>query len=321
MRGVAIRAGIAAAVVIALFALAVAALNATLYSASGFVETYLDALGERDTATALEIAGGVPATSRRADLLVDAAIAPVTVTGIEEGEEVDGLVTVTVEFEAAGRSGTTHFTVQRSAPMFGIFATWTFAQSPLSTVEITVMHTTEFSVNGLEMRAPAQDQPVRYLAFAPSVLVLNHDSDLLDATPKTILVEEPNAPVITDISTQASATFVGVVQDQVDAYLLECAQQQVLMPSGCPFGQEIADRIVSAPEWSIAQMPEASLVPTSTPGEWTIPLTAGVAHLTVEVRSIFDGEVELFDEDVPFAIGFTVTFVGENAVVLTPSLG
>ena len=43
MRGVAIRAGIAAAVVIAAFAITVGVLNSTLFSATGFVREYLDA--------------------------------------------------------------------------------------------------------------------------------------------------------------------------------------------------------------------------------------------------------------------------------------
>lgn len=321
MRGVAIRAGIAAVVAIAGFAIAVAVLNATLYSPAGFVHDYLDALERRDAAAALAISGAPPTTSRRTDLLVDDAISSVTILDVSAGDEVGGSVTVTVEFEADGRRGTTHFELQRDGSLFGLFSRWTFLQSPLATVEITVLHTTDFTANGLELRIPAPNGTVRYLAFAPGLLVLEHESELLVADQRTVLVDEPGSPIFADLVAEANEFFVAQVQEEVDAYLAECATQQVLMPSGCPFGQAIPDRIISLPQWSIVTTPTVRIEPTGTPGEWVVPAAPGVANLQVDVRSIFDGEVATFDENVPFLVGFIVTFVGENSVVLTPRIG
>ena len=316
MRGIAIRAGIAAAVAIAAFAGLVVVLNATVLSAAGYVESYLAALQRHDAVTALELAGDPPATSRRTDLLVAAAIVPVTVVEVTAGDEVDGITPVTVAFEVGGRSGVTQFTLQRTGALFGLFPSWGFVESPLASVEITVMHTTEFTANGIALRTPAQNEPVRYLAFSPGILTLEHESSLLVATPETVLVDSSTARATLDA--RASETFIAQVQAEVDAYLAGCASQQVLMPSGCPFGQRIADRIVSAPEWSIVSSPIIALDPTATPGEWTTPTAPGVARLVVDVKSIYDGEVETFDEPVPFSVGFTVTFVGAREVVLTP---
>ena len=38
------------------------------------------------------------------------------------------------------------------------------------------------------MRTPAQDEPVRYLTFAPGLVVIDHASTLLVAEPKTVLI-------------------------------------------------------------------------------------------------------------------------------------
>ena len=316
MRGIAIRAGIAAIVAIAAFGILVAVLNATVLSASGYVESYLAALQRQDAATALELAGEPPATSRRTDLLVDAAIVPVNATEVTAGEEVNGVTPVDVAFEVDGRSAITTFSLQRTGALFGIFSTWGFVESPLSTVEITVMHTTEFTANGIALRTPEQDRPVRYLVFSPGFLTLEHESSLLVAAPETVLVD--SASTRAQLNAEASESFVAQVQTEVDAYLAQCASQQVLMPSGCPFGQPMADRIVSPPAWSIVSSPVIALDPTSTPGVWTTPTAPGVARLVVDVKSIYDGDVDTFDEPVTFSVGFTVTFVGAREIELTP---
>ncbi len=318
MRGVAIRAGIAAAVVIAAFAITVGVLNSTLFSATGFVREYLDALARADAADALAIAGEPPATSRRTDLLVDAAIVPVTVTDVVAHEPVDGVTPVDVIFDAGAGPRIATFRVESTGARFGLFGTWAFVDSPLATVDITVLHTPEFTANGLDLVAPAQDEAVRYLAFAPGVLVVSHDSSLLVADPETVVIASPTDTITAELDVRANDSFIAQVQREVDGYLADCATQQVLMPSGCPFGQPMADRIVSPPVWSIVATPGVTLEPTATAGEWRVPVAPGVAHLVVDVKSIYDGDVSVFDENVPFMVGFTVTFVGENSVVLTP---
>lgn len=321
MRGIAIRAGIAVGVVIVGFAILVVVLNATVLSAAGYVQGYLDALERRDAATALQLAGELPATSRRTDLLVDETIVPVTVVEVATGEETAGLTPVDVEFEVEGRTATATFMLQRIDSLFGLFSTWRFAESPLASVTITVMNTTEFTANGVQLRAPVQNEPVRYLAFTPGILTLEHESSLLVSVPETVLVDNPAGAMRAVLDTQASPSFVAQVQAEVDAYLAGCASQQKLFPDGCPFGQEIADRIISDPQWQIVSSPIISLQPTATPGEWTTPTAPGVARLIVDVKSIYNGEVDTFDEPVPFSIGFTVTFVGASEVVLTPRIG
>lgn len=320
MRGIAIRAGIAVGVAVIAFAVLVVVLNATVLSASGYVQGYLGALERKDAATALQLAGELPATSRRTDLLIDAAIVPITVIDVTSGDDVDGVTPVEVAFEVEGRTATATFLLQHDNALFGIFPIWRFAESPLASVEITVMNTTEFTANGVNLRAPAQNEAARYLAFAPGILNLEHESSLLVSTPKTVLIESPAAPLRAVLNTEASPSFVSQVQGEVDRYLADCAAQQKLFPDGCPFGQDIADRIISDPAWSIVSNPVMTLQPTSTPGAWTTPAAPGVARLIVDVKSIYNGEVFTLDEPVPFSVGFVVTFVGASEIVLTPVL-
>ena len=63
---------------------------------------------------------------------------------------------------------------------------------------------------------------------------------------------DPTAAVLSgiadvDVQTQPTAEFVEVVQRRVDDFLTACATQQVLQPTGCPFGLVVQNRIISEP--------------------------------------------------------------------------
>ncbi|HEU4808336.1 MAG TPA: hypothetical protein VFT01_08745, partial [Homoserinimonas sp.] len=70
--------------------------------------------------------------------------------------------------------------------------------------------------------------------------------------------------------------------------------------------------------WSIVQYPNVTIAPSSEPGVWVVPPTPAVAHLTVEVRSLFDGSLSTFDEDVPFDVEYSITFPGDGRLLITP---
>ena len=91
----------------------------------------------------------------------------------------------------------------------------------------------------------------------------------------------------------------------------------MLLPTGCPFGQQISNRIASTPEWSISEYPVVSLAPGAEPGSWLMPATNAAAHLTVDVQSLFDGTTSVFDKDVAFSVSYLATFRGEDEVLVT----
>ena len=86
----------------------------------------------------------------------------------------------------------------------------------------------------------------------------------------------------------------------------------MLQPTGCPFGVNIDDRVTSAPAWTIVEYPVVTLAATDTAFE--IPQTPAVAHVQVEVQSLFDGDVELLDQDEAFSMALSVTISPSGAL-------
>jgi hypothetical protein len=223
---------------------------------------------------------------------------------------------VTAEYVVDGQPGSTEFAVTRSGTIFGVFNDWAFAQSPLAVLQLTVEHGDQFSANGLDLIADAgQDAEGLYLAFAPSAIELSHDSQYLTAEPVTAVLLQPEVGVPAVLDIRANDAFVEEVQRQIDDYLQECTTQQVLLPTGCPFGQTIDDRVVSTPTWTMVTDPVVALEPAGAEATWRVPATTGTAHLVVDVQSLFDGSVSTFDQDVPFTVSYDVTFIPGDILI------
>ena len=293
------------------------------YSPSAFVERYLSMLAQGRAADALAIAGvavdsaeleaaGLPADASEA-LLRGAALARLTdVEVVSETTEGD-TTEVTVEYTAGRYPGRTTFEVERDGQI-GIAPTWRFAESPLAIVDLTVLGSMKFSVNGFEVDkrqvSPAGVEadpvaPIPLLVFSPGLYSVSVDTAISSTPGIAVLSDIPLHS--TDVGIQADATteFVKVVQERVDDFLTTCATQDVLMPTACPFGYPVEDRIVSPPQWSIIQQPTVAVEPDG--ANWAIPATEAVAHIEVDIRSLFDGSVRRVSEDVPFLLTGTIT--------------
>ena len=83
------------------------------------------------------------------------------------------------------------------------------------------------------------------------------------------------------------------------------------MPAACPFGLEVRDRIASPPKWSMSAQPQVTVVPDG--GNWQIPTTDAVAHVEVEIQSLFDGSIDPVSEDVPFQVNGTITILPDGS--------
>lgn len=329
--------------IIAAFVTTVIVLNSTLYGSSGFVRSYLGALARHDMASALTIAdihlpeehgaasddgsGATPIDTTGAgsmllagshDLLRPSSLSSLEDIAVVESKiNADGTETVTFTFELDGRSAQSTFTVQRSGSRFGVFADWEFVTVPLTIVRLTVANAQEFTANGTEFVAPSQDTPSSYVVLTPSSFNITHTSTFLKAESIVVSATEPSGTVRARLDVVANEAMIAQVQREVDDYLDECATQVVLLPTGCPFGQPMANRIVTTPEWSIAEYPPVSLSPGSEPASWLMPATDAAAHLRVDVRSIFDGSISTFDKDVSFSASYLVTFLPEDKLLIT----
>jgi hypothetical protein len=293
-----------------------------LYSPTAFVERYLTMLSEGHAADALRVPGvGVDRSVLRADglpghaseaLLRQAALAPLTDVSTVSETTKDGVVEVRVRYTVGTHRGTTTFEVARQG-WTGVVPAWRFARSPLAVLDLTVHGSMGFEVNGFAIDKrqvspdgadadPSADVPL--LVFSPGLYSVRVDTAMASSPGVAVLSDTPMKRVSATVQAKPTAAFVTVVQQRVDEFLASCATQQVLQPTGCPFGYVVQNRIEAPPTWSITQQPKVALSPD---GEgWRIPPTTAVAHIVVDIRSIYDGSLQHVDEDVPFAVAGSI---------------
>lgn len=297
-------------VILAAFGGTVLILNASLYSASGFVRGYLDALARHDADGALELAGPGAAGDASDQLLAVGAMGDLgSITLVSDTSDDQGVHTVVYSYRAGGVAGSSAFHVVHRGTLLGLFPTWGFETSPLSVIQLTVQHDAGFTANGVDLVTPTPNEAAPYLVFTPGTYDISHDSTWLQGKTVTVTVTQPSAALRAEVDIEANAAFGKQVQKKVDAYLDECATQTVLLPTGCPFGESMGNRIVSTPAWRMSSYPPVVILPGAKSGEWVMPATDAAAHLTVDVKSLFDGSVSTFDEDVPFSVSFLITIL------------
>jgi len=318
------------ALLVAGFAASVLALNGDLYSAHGFVGRYLEALERRDSSAALALPGVGTGNDAASVLLTDAAMGELSdVSIVSDTEGPEGRHTVVASYDISppvtkenpnpkSTTATSEFVVVRDGTNFGLFPKWRFVASPITSMSVTVLHAQEFEVNGLSVTSKAQpDAPATFQVFSPGLYEVEHTSTYTRAEPvrAAITTNDEIADVTVDV--QANDEFVAEVQKHVSAYLADCTTQEVLMPTGCPFGQSLSNRVASTPAWSMVADPVVTIVPGVAPGTWTVPKTPAAAHLVVDVKSLRDGTVTTFDEDVPFDVQYALTFEPGNKLLIT----
>lgn len=293
---------------------AVLMLGATLFGASGFVRIYLDAVARGDAASAIALPG-VDLGDADPRLVVDDALHldEYRVTGEADGG--DGIRLVSVAWSAGDETGETEFAVERVGTRFGLFPEWGFARSPVETLDLAVLHDPRFRVNGTEADTGLDSGAARpYALLVPGAYRFDHDSAYLSADPVTVLAERPGARVDATVDVQPAPELLAQVQTEVDDHLDGCATQQVLFPTGCPFGYAIADRVASTPSWEIVQHPALEVRAADEFERWEVPAAEAVARLTVDVQSLFDGSVEPREQDVVFEVRYLVEIVGEHTL-------
>lgn len=331
-RRAAITWAVLAALVLAGFTGAVVILNGTVYSAAGFTGTYLAALSRHDVVAALELAGPTATTgSVKAgevkvgrDLLDSRALGDLSnIRLISDTDQGGGVHSVRYAYSLSTVSGSakttaaTTFEVKRHGTLLGLFSGWAFATNPVGTLAITPKNDAGFTVNGLQLSSTAPGAALNQRVLIPGLYELGNESTLFTAKPVSVAINKAGAAAKATIAIQANKTFVSQVQKGLNGQLKECATQKVLLPTGCPFGKRIDDRIEGTPAWSIVKNPAVTIVPGSTPGSWLVPQAPGTAHLVVQVRSLFDGSVKTLDDDVPFTISYNITFKSNGQLVIT----
>lgn len=312
-----VRRAVVAWVVVVVLALgagagAVVALNATAFGAAGFVRVYLEALSRGDAAGALAMPGVTVDPRVRADFLADDALAgPSALREITVAPGDDGTEIVTVAWTRGGTDAVSAFTVERTGSRLALFPDWAFAVSPVATLQLGIDHDPRFDLNGVAAEAAA---PAAFAVLVPGVYRLDHHSRYLQATAVDLVVDRPASELGAALDVQPADGFLERTTAQVHDALDACVTQEVLFPTGCPMGHAIADRVASTPLWSILEYPELTMEPAAETGAW-LARGEGVAHLRVDIRSLFDGSVSTFDEDLPVAAEYLVTIGADDSTL------
>ena len=305
-------------ILVVVFITTVVILNSTVYSASGFVASYLSAIDRHDVAGALATPGvTLPADASRTLLRSDAVAAVDEVRLVSDTDRGDGRHTLVYSWGSGDHAGRSAFTVERAGTLLALFSGWRFAVSPVATLAVTPEHAASVIVNGLAFTpSGGANTATKFLALTPSQFTLSHRSTYLAAGKTTVVVGQPGRTVDAKVNVQATAAFVREVQKQLDEYLGKCVTQKVLLPTGCPMGEQIDDRIQDIPAWSMVKNPVVTIVPGTDANTWQVPRARATAHLVVTVKSIFDGSVTKFDRDVPFTVSYLVTIRADGSLLI-----
>ena len=305
------------------------------YSPTAFVERYLGFLADGRAGDALAVPGvavdssqledaGLPATSSDA-LLRSAALRSITDIHTVSEQQRDDLTTVTVEYTAGGYPGSSTFVVEPTG-WVGVVPAWRFARSPLAVMDVVIDGSPGFSVNGfaVDKRQVSADgvdvdpdAALPLLVFSPGAYTVTVDTALAKADGVAVLADVPLKNVRVTVLAQPTKKFTEVVQQRVNDFLDACAEQQVLQPTGCPFGYVVQNRIEELPVWTIVTEPAVTLEPDG--ATWRIAPVQGTAHISVSIRSLFDGSLRRVDEDVPFGVTGTITPQPDGSVAITVS--
>lgn len=300
------------------------------YSPTAFVMRYLEMLSDGEAANALTLPGvALTEAELQANelspeasdaLLRKAALGQLSdITPISESTDGD-ISEVTVSYKAMGNPATTTFEVARDG-VIGVAPTWRFATSPLGIVDITVLGSMEFSVNGFEIdkRQVSADgvdadptASIPMLVFSPGIYTVSVNT-AISATPGVaVLADVPLKEVPIQVQAEPTPEFIETAQERVTEFLASCAEQQVLQPTGCPFGFVEQNRIVDLPTWTVVQQPVVTIKPDG--ANWRIPDTTAMAHIEVAVQSLFDGSISTLSQDIPFIVNGSISALSDGSV-------
>ncbi len=313
-----IRWGVVFGLIIAAFIATVVIVNSTVLSARGFADTYLSALARHNVAGALDLPGVTLPDDGNNAMLDPNALGRVSNIQLAADRPVGaGAHRLEYELDLNGTAARTTLSVEPAGRILGLFNSWRFAASPVGLIDVTPASDSRFLVNGLSITAPdGPGSTVRMRVLVPGVVRLSQDTNLIEAKPADILVLDRATVSSVVVAASAKPGFVRLVQEQLNGLLDDCVTQQVLKPTGCPFGETVRDRITGPPEWSMVEYPSVAIQPGSTPGTWEVPPSDGAVRLNVDVRSLFDGTVSRLDEVVPFTVGYLISFADDGSPVI-----
>jgi len=292
------RFGLLALGVVALWLLTVLALNLTLFSATSFVTSYLKALESSDYGLAASHAG----LTRAPQILPLASEALENPRIVGTSSLPTGELVIQADYELGDDTHSTVFVVTGGEPILWFFDTWRFSRQPLANLQFAVIGDERVSVNGTDLDVGDLGVPPRTTVLVPGIYSSSLETEWVQAEPVVSVMTEVGAPAGVRLVVSPTNALMENTTGALEAYLDGCAAQAVLQPAECPFGVSISDRVVGAVQWTILDYPEIDLRLSADRATWTMVAESGVAEVTVQVQSLFDGSITEFRDTEEFDV-------------------
>ncbi|TDS87570.1 hypothetical protein [Nesterenkonia aurantiaca] len=283
-----------------------------------------EALGFFDPA-ALDAAEADPVDS----VLLDGEALARSTAGIENarfGETSGAQTRAVMQFEVEGEPFETRLPMAAPQNTLAFFPDWELTTASMSRLQIDVPGAAaggiaQITVNGEPVNLEEDSATLR--SYVPAVVEIAVDSEWLVGSSRYVVVQESGADVEQDeaaephqitLGLEASGAAQAMLHEEVQAYLDGCADQQVLMPAGCPMGINTPNQVVTESiRWSMPEPDELTL--DFDEEGWDTAETDMAATVSFDSRHFHDGAALEESHQVDFGLNIAVGASGDELIV------
>jgi len=288
------------------------------------VREYLSALQKGDGEKALGLLRASVPQSNPAMLdgtALQTAAARISDVKIGEAEERGAnRAMVPLDYAIDGARQRSEFLLERSGTEWLFFHKWSFVPAPLPVLDVTVVNSSEATVNGVPVNMPNGRNS--FAVFYPGEYEAALNGQYFAAPSTRATVADGSArPASLNLLTEATGALKEAVSGKVKEFLDSCAEEadkeQKLQPD-CPFYHATNNRVQDGSiDWSITQYPTVSIEPFG--GRWVVAPLDGKARIKARQEDLFTGAVS--DLNAVHNFSFTTRLdIDGDTVKLTPQL-
>ena len=248
------------------------------------------------------------------------AASRITNVKLGDAEERGGnQVMVPMDYTIDGSRLHTEFMLESTGTEWLFFNKWSFVPTPLPTVDITVVNSSEATVNGVPVNMPNGRNS--FAVFYPGEYEASLNGEYFAAPPTraTVSAGRPPAPAEpADAGHRRTEPSRGrKVKEFLDTCAAEADKQQKLQPD-CPFYHVTNNRVMPGTiKWSITDYPKVTIEPFD--GRWVVAPLDGKARLNARQMDLFTGPCSNLDAVHDFSFTTRLDIAGDT-IKVTPLL-
>jgi hypothetical protein len=281
------------------------------FSPGRTVSAFFDALASRDASAArgLLVSGYAGAPLLQNAVLKNDGYSPPTAVRVEDADITGGQASVRVSYALSDVRDHAEIVLNRdNQATAGVFHRW-HIDGGVTELDVATTDAPAVSVAGALIPLAEDGESAGLAAFPGRYQVSLPDQALWTATPLTAVVGLGMTGEPVTLDPQIKDTARAVVDEQVRAYVDECAKSTQLNPPNCPFSAGTYDQ-VSNVHWKIATYPDFQLDRDFDNRLVVSTTTQGEADATGKAVPYFGGSSYSYSEKVSFDVSGAVTLSG-----------